>query len=257
MRDLDLPVGYHFGVSAHTGAFADDHDLHSINVYEIVSAGSAASEPVAEAPKVSEDVQKKFEEVQLKVQGLRHDHDVRETTHDSATDTHLSGIDSADISRLHESLFSIMDNVRDLRIQFDKFADTPRTDSPAGSASPVADKQLHTQVTTMRDELSHLRSEFDKSFALLKDIATFVTHIGTTQQQEDKQHIAKQLQDLHYTLKQSNSKNAGSVQDDAIGAGYHFGWTINILIFLMGQGLLLALYTVWKQRSVPQEKKFI
>ena len=239
---VELTSGYYFGVSASTGGeFADDHDLHELDVYNLDSHEKHSAKP---AHHLSHQEEKHLEEIKAKVDKARHEHE-EELEHG---DSGVSDEVKTEMGRIEGTLHKILENVYHLQDQMDGKPAAHHTSSAFETDRGASHDS--SELKAIAEKVDKLYEETGEIFDLVKDIASYISHVGTKESEKDQDHIAHQLAELHETI---NKRQIGSGDGSSGGSG----WLSNILIFLMGQALIVAVYAWFKNRKQDEFKKFI
>ncbi|TPX45516.1 hypothetical protein CcCBS67573_g10364 [Chytriomyces confervae] len=87
-KDIDLPPGYFFGVSASTGqTMHDDHDILGLEVFEVNPHPRKSKSKFQDEYKISNDVKQSFEEAKKAIEDVEHDLNAEQTYEGSEAET--------------------------------------------------------------------------------------------------------------------------------------------------------------------------
>ncbi|KAJ3404069.1 Protein ERGIC-53, partial [Chytridiales sp. JEL 0842] len=225
-KNVDLPVGYHFGVSAMTGdSYSDDHDIISFETFEVDPPKRNHKKGEKEPEKITDDMQKKIDEVTKNVQQT-----TKVETEAGKPDGggYQEAINPHVIQTLEENQFKIIEALNILQQKVGE--------APIQASSGIHEKTkegINQAVLPIDQKVNHINTRMDEIYERLnnlsEDIRTLFRVIAESNSKGDQT-----LRDVASKLDRSNLK-----LDEAHKAireqpkGSH-NWAFYTLAFLFG-----------------------
>ncbi|KAL1921248.1 uncharacterized protein VTP21DRAFT_10964 [Calcarisporiella thermophila] len=228
-ENVQLPADYYFGISALAGKPADDHDLISLEIYQLNPPEKTMhpSRPFEEVKKqkgqefkgVSMEEKQRIEKVQENVRGLKRNEE------------EWNKLGGEVLNQLLESQLRIIESLNMLHRRLDTLGV-----SSSGESSP--------DLSIIMNSVHELNMKLDN----LRTLREEVKQIGSKVDGFDNRANA-QLRNLH-----SGLAEAAQHLSRGIGAWSMLGY--GLVFFIMQAGLVFA-YMQYRRRLELSEKKFI
>lgn len=170
IEQLKLPAGYYFGISAATGGLADDHDVFSFEVTRLYGSEENGA-PTVDEPKVSEEQQKKFDNVQHKVQEMRDKQDKENDGSDP----------SRGFSNEMEAVLAKLDAIVALQMDFTKDLEVSRRSGVPGAPIVPSNNNNVIQMNQLLEEQQRLSTRFNEIENLWRKLAESGTASSNSQ----------------------------------------------------------------------------
>ncbi|KAI8840701.1 legume-like lectin family-domain-containing protein [Chytriomyces cf. hyalinus JEL632] len=251
-KDIDLPPGYFFGVSASTGqTMHDDHDILGLEVFEVNPHPRKSKSKFQDEYKISNDVKQSFEEAKKAIEDVEHDLNAEQTYEGSEAETFNPAI----VQHLQENQFKIIEALNVLEQKVINSPQIAATNShekaSAGVASAVA--PVDAKVEAIRSKIDELE---DKLVTLDRDIKELfnVIRTGNSQGQMKMSEVARKLDESNNKIKSAHDAIASSQGKDGAGVG---SIAMYGLFFMIGGVAVYAVSVVLRMRSNNQPKKYI
>ncbi|KAJ3388531.1 Protein ERGIC-53, partial [Chytriomyces hyalinus] len=216
-KDIDLPPGYFFGVSASTGqTMHDDHDILGLEVFEVNPHPRKSKSKFQDEYKISNDVKQSFEEAKKAIEDVEHDLNAEQTYEGSEAETFNPAI----VQHLQENQFKIIEALNVLEQKVINSPQIAATNShekaSAGVASAVA--PVDAKVEAIRSKIDELE---DKLVTLDRDIKELfnVIRTGNSQGQMKMSEVARKLDESHNKIKSAHDAIASSQGKGGAGVG--------------------------------------
>ncbi|KAJ3212596.1 Protein ERGIC-53-like [Dinochytrium kinnereticum] len=183
-KDLDLPIGYHFGFSAGTSDHsADDHDLFSFETYELNPVTKKKKKNAKEF-KIDEDTRKKIEQTEEAINQYQKD------SYPEYGESATSEFNPHIVQMIEENQFKIVESMDILYQKLD----------PDAASTQNSDEQtrnsIHDAVKPVDEKVSRLN-------ARLEDLV------------EKAKYLSKSIETLHIIIRDSHTKGGQTLQEVA------------------------------------------
>ncbi|XP_019738351.1 protein ERGIC-53 [Hippocampus comes] len=282
--NMIIPAEGFFGLSAATGTVADDHDVFSFLLYQLMEPSQAPHLPEGEIPKEDQDkYQEEFhnfqQEIDRKKEEFQKEHpdvqgepidDLYESVNDREIRQVFEGQNQIhlEIKQLNRQLAMILDEQRRyVTVVTDEIA---KSGANAGSAQlDVANQQLGTIVSSQHDLLRNLNEFRNTFYESLK-------HIGSAQQQQlqqggggvatyesiqhfndIKEHLHSVRRDLEHLVQRGAQNPGEKVQKCPEAPSFPSCLsTVHFVIFIVVQSVLFLCYIMYKSQQEAAAKKF-
>ncbi|KAG0334138.1 hypothetical protein BG004_000540 [Podila humilis] len=251
-KDISLPSGYHFGISAEAAEHGtpDDHDLYSFEVYE-VNPPAKTQKPLrpheeemirkGEEVKVDEQDRDIFEEVQKLVESQ--EEKIKEETEGS---TPLSAAQVA--QTVGDTQFRIIESLNNIHNKLETLGAPAQ---PPESTSKSLEEIKH-KVASMADSLHAMEGV----------VQGLVDHImqqgGIRDTPNDISKVLKEeLRNLNAKMEDMDSRQSFQHRMTQNRLVNSTSWMSYVVFLILVQVVAVSVYTWYKKRVEMSEKKFL
>ncbi|KAF9408102.1 hypothetical protein BGZ94_002447 [Podila epigama] len=251
-KDISLPAGYHFGISAEASSNSspDDHDLYSLEVYEVNPPEKSQkplrpheAEMIKKGEEVKVDVKDKetFEQVQKIVES--EEQKMRDETEGSQT---LSASQVA--QTVSDTQFRIIESLNNIHNKLETLGAPAQP--PESTAKSLED--INHKITSMVASLHAMESV----------VQGLVDHImqqgGIRDSPNDISKVLKEeLHNLNVKMEDMDSRQSFQHRLTQNRLVNSTSWMSYVVFLILAQVVGVSAYTWYKKRVEMNEKKFL
>ncbi|KAF9425052.1 Vesicular integral-membrane protein VIP36 [Entomortierella beljakovae] len=254
-KDLDLPVGYYFGLSASASDIGtpDDHDIYSLEVYE---AHPPAKEKVVivmclEIPR-EEEMKKRGEEIVIDESDRKTYEDVQHIVEDTEAkmkETEIPEIlTSAQIAAsVADTQSRIIDSLNSLHNKLESI----------GAPVQAPETTAHS-INDINANINKITASIQAMEAVVEGLVNHIVKQGGVSDGSDITKILKEeLQNLNYKMEDMDSRQALNHRVTQSRLASSSSWVSYVVYLILFQIVAFSAYTWYKKRQEYNEKKFL
>ncbi|KAJ3073401.1 hypothetical protein HDU98_001585 [Podochytrium sp. JEL0797] len=255
-KDIDLPAGYYFGLSASTGAHIhDDHDIMGLEIFEVHPHPRKSKSKFQDEYKMDDASLKAVEQAKLAVEVV--EEDLREGGVLGQEEEAV--FNPQMVQNLQENQFKIIEalNLLEQKVSNAAASTSASQDSQSAASANVrnAVDPVDKKVESIATQMTQLELKMD---ALDRDIKELFNVIRTGHSMGNMKlsEVAKKVEEGHGKIREAHDK-IGNAAAAAGGGGGGGSVVLYVLFFMVGGVVVYGVSVVVRMRGEKTPKKYI